>query len=521
LTPTLWIWLAACDTSQPKTQPANPETIVLVVVDTLRRDRVGVYGYERETTPRLNSWSANAAVYTQARAPSSWTVPSVRSLFAADQIDRFEPRNTLATRLQEAGWHTAAYLANPNAYLAIGQHGWDQSELTEGAAAGQLVQQAIGDLEGAGERQFIYLHLMDTHLPYTETSPALGKWAPDVAPTQRVATTGEPQLHEALAQGPALTAVEQEYLSARYDQNVWAMDQAVGSLLEQLGPKPLVVFTSDHGEELGDRGWIGHGHQLTEELVRIPLIVSGPGWVPRREDSPVGLDDVGATVLAAAGLSPSASASGRDLAILPPETPRAQPLSHTHYGPARLGVVNGATKWTATVEQVSEVDLASDPYERSPTTVPWHPKHRNAWQSATGHALHRVFYTRLGETSPYRANIAPPQARGVTLRHNGGAGFAQAWWPPRPLETPPKTTSENTGITVFSDGPYPIPGELYVAAGEMRNANGLQVSVDSSDPPMRTHTGIGWAPGPAPHIPLVIAPVRKQLESLGYVERTP
>jgi arylsulfatase len=529
--------LAAC--AGPAAQPepeaaARPQRIVLVVVDTLRRDRLGLYGHPRPTSPALDAWAASGTVFTQARSPSPWTLPSVRALLGADGIEAFDPGGTVPVRLQAEGWRTAAVLANPNVGAAAGLgQGWDAHHLDADAAADDQVDRALAvldahDADGGAPPLFLLLHLMDPHLPYAE-GPAHRSLFAGEPPTARTADPlQEPKLKGDNALR-SLTAAELRYLSDRYDQNVRAVDDALARLLPRLGPADLVVVTSDHGEALGEHGGIGHGQGLTEEQVAIPLVLAGPGWRAGRRDVPVGLDDVGATVLAAAGVVGPAGGSGRDLAaLLAAPVDRPQRLSHTHYGPARFGVVAGTDKRVGTATEVRRVDLSTDPAEEAPEAGAWTASDRALWEAAGGAPLVAVASLQLSAPAAYRPPGAPADVRAVRITHPDGV--ARVWWPSAPLrEATPERVPVPGGVELRVAGPRCLSNELWVALpeGADRAALSVEVSRRGEWVPGSALPGFaqaaGWAPPPVSRV----APGARDaatdgaLEALGYIEPAP
>ncbi len=486
-----------------------PPRVIVVLVDTLRADHLGLYGYARDTSPALDRWAAGATVFTAARSPAPWTLPSGRALLGADAIERFDPGDTVATRLDAAGWHTVALVANPNLSADVGfGGGWDVSSLQDGAPARVQVAAALAALASAPADTpvFLLLHLMDPHLPYAESPSLRNRWAGE-APSARLADG----FTEAALRGSALhhplTDAETQHLIDRYDQNVRAVDDAFATLLGALRPTDTVIFTADHGEALGEHGLVGHGVGLTEDQVRVPLVVSGPGWGAARRPDAVSLDDVGATVLTVAGLTPSGT--GRSLGAEPVAGP--QRLSHTRYGPARFGVVDGTRKWVSTGDVVQHYDLLADPPELAPRRGPFEGAERLAWTRAGGAPLAGVWIARLAPEREGASQHAETDVRQVDLTHPGGV--SRAWSPPAPLrrsapleveiEDGVRLTVDRPGVmprTVFFEAPTDPPPLVHVTkAGEVR-----------SIPVAR-----GMAPPPSAHLPVLLPAA---LEVLGYVE---
>lgn len=263
---------------------------MLVLVDTLWPDHLSLYGYARATSRVLDARAADGRVFEQARAPAPWTLPSARALLSADRVRDFEPEDTIAVHVQREGWRTVLLSANPNVGAPLGFHaGWDRTELHEGAPAGEQVERALVELAGHPDHLFVVLHLMDPHLPYAEPT-ALRRHFAGPAPSPRVADPiHEPVLAASLAAAP-LSPAEHRYITDRYDQNVLAVDEALARLWPVLTENDLVMVVSGHGESLGDDGHVGHGHSLDDAVMRVPLVIWGPGVQAGGSTDPVGLE---------------------------------------------------------------------------------------------------------------------------------------------------------------------------------------------------------------------------------------
>ncbi len=302
--------------ARARSSPERPN-LVLVVQDTLRRDRLAVYGYERSTSPNLDRLAAEGTVFDAAYSTSSWTWPSTTSILTGMLPERHGLRNErscfvdadldlLPEALQRAGFTTAAFSANG---LIGPSKNFDQGFerfASDGRGFGrssELVPETCAWLaENAGRRMFLYLHLADTHGFDQALPEARARFAPDVP-----AEFGEEEflrysrnLRHArgkTGQGAALEEIlrpsTRDAVSDLYDAVVFSGDVWLGKVLfalEELGldDETVVAFTSDHGEELYDHGLLRHGHSLFGELVRVPLVIAGPGVARgRRIGTPV------------------------------------------------------------------------------------------------------------------------------------------------------------------------------------------------------------------------------------------
>jgi arylsulfatase A-like enzyme len=366
------------------TEAARPRTVVVVVVDTLRADHV-----RRELMPRVLSYFKAGTRWTDATANGSWTLPSMTSLFTSrpvldlttpegDLIGVADGLPTWASCLEEAGFSGAAVVANYSIAVLNGfGPGFTSFWVPDGHGkdphpdATWVVSRAREWLAGhAGEDVFLYLHFMDPHHPYRSHRD------PDVK---------TPELRPlALRERPA-SPEERELLQRLYGEEVAHVDEVLGPFLEELPRNALVLLTADHGESLGEHECWGHGLNLYQENIRVPLMARGPGVRVGEDPRPVQLLDVGPTVLELAGVQPGSGMVGRSLASGTPgeeivaATFGAGPLRwawrhgrhkvilHTQAQPGL-----GAEARTRAEEReplpsgVQVFDLASDPSEEKP-----------------------------------------------------------------------------------------------------------------------------------------------------------
>jgi hypothetical protein len=295
--------------------------LLLVVLDSARRDRLGLYGCPRPTSPAIDSLAARARVYDAAYAASSWTVPSVSEILGLGLVERTQ-KETLAEQLASQGYVTACFTDNP--HLRRGSslmRGFDRversvgewravlqntivSEVIERLAPGDDQHLADRALAWAGRQKgpfFLYVHLMDSHTPY-----------------RRPPIDGKPRKGRHIEfprGGMDMTAEETEDVVARYEGGLRSADAAAGRLVTTLTSRErptLAVVTSDHGESLGESGRWFHGGTLAPELLAIPLLLLGEGVSAGRIATPEGHEAIRPTLLGAAGI-PCQDCSGPDL----------------------------------------------------------------------------------------------------------------------------------------------------------------------------------------------------------------
>lgn len=356
--------------------------VVLIVADTLRADRLGCYGYPRDTSPNIDALAKRGGLWRRNVTQGMWTVPAMLSLMTGRELVRSSnavPRDvpTLAQLVSEAGVETAAFVGNPVAGASRGlARGFDHYEVDETGAtdATEWVERFIAWQEARVSTDrpwFVWLQFMDTHTPYDPTesdrrfarsTPRVGqdeldaRWNGARAAVERI-NADHPQSWS-FDRARALM-IEQSNL---YDGEVVTVDRAVGSLVESLEERgslddTLIVFAADHGEMLWEvvthhylvarrrardggglgRGLVdlfasGHTFWFHPPVAMTPMILHGPGVPGGVHDELSANLDIVPTVLEAFGLDPLDTAQG--FSKLRPSAPR-----DVVFGRGRLGVM--------------------------------------------------------------------------------------------------------------------------------------------------------------------------------------
>lgn len=313
--------LAGCLPGLGQVNPAQRfPNVVILTVDTLRLDRVSAYGYRRRTTPNLDRLLALGARFTQARTVEPLTNPALCSMFTSlYPQEHGATRNGLRLRpdapsvsrvLAHRGYATAAFVGNwtlRDAISGLGDHFTSYHEiltrkrwlgLFKGeATAEDLTDAALDWLARRGRetrRPFLlWVHYVEPHAPY--------------------------RLHESIAATLGIDTAQEVSKSDRYDTEVAFADEHAGRLLAALAADPalaantIIVFAADHGESLGEHGTWGHGRDLYEPALRIPLGIVWPGHVRPGVMPSAALNlDVAPTLLGLAGLPAPAGFQGYD-----------------------------------------------------------------------------------------------------------------------------------------------------------------------------------------------------------------
>jgi arylsulfatase len=320
--------------------PAGPPDVVLVVVDTLRADHLGTYGFPLPTSPAVDRFAAQGVVFERALAASSNTVPSHASLMTSRFVrehsvgwingtTRLEGAETLAARFRAAGYETGAFVSNFVLRRASGlDAGFDvyDDELAAAEAnrpavyerdAEATTARALAWLAARGPRPvFLFVHYQDPHGPYTPP-PA---WLRPFAPLEAEAGPALPPLASDTEPGgipryqvlPGLDRLAQ--YRSRYAGEIAYFDASFGRLLAALaarGRPNVVALTADHGESFGEGGYfLSHGHATTPDQAHVPLVLRAPGLAPGRRSDPVHHVDMAPTLLELAGLPVPPDARG-------------------------------------------------------------------------------------------------------------------------------------------------------------------------------------------------------------------
>jgi len=327
--------LLSCLASTALACAEPPPHVFVVLIDTLRVDRVDAFGTRRGATPFLDSLAARSTVFHSAFAQTSWTSPSIASLFTSRYpsqhgISRFgsvlaSDEVTLAEALSERGYATGGFSANwlIRKELGYGQ-GFGRFEAKRGVGpafrnrserAAKTGARALAWIDGLAPDSgpvFAYVHVMNPHTPYHPGDEALA-WAFEDEPRPDLADYAAHFRERAGSRDPEA----QKTLRRLYDAEVRSVDADLAWMFAELDDRGLlenaiVVVVADHGEELWDHGSIGHHHTLFDELIHIPLLIKLPGQTQRRDVyEAVSLIDVAPTVLELVGGSAPGEGDGK------------------------------------------------------------------------------------------------------------------------------------------------------------------------------------------------------------------
>ncbi len=318
-----WIALVAgcdgIDRSRPTAWSCPGCNVVLVTVDTLRPDHLGIYGYSRDTSPEIDRFFAEGIRFDTARSPSPCTLPAVRQMLTGS-LRKAPQRKRLAEYLSLAGYRTAAVVSQH--HFRIGRRGAPRSEYARGfdhfdlqagsqldhhelstRDAGDLTDRALVWLkaEASRGRFFLWLHYFDPHDPYAppQTHRVFGDEATRAQDGDR---------RSAMTRGYAFSPEEVTALRALYDGEIRYLDAELGRILRRLEKsdlrdRTLVVLSADHGEHLGEDGRWDHCQSLHARELAVPLLLRVPGTEgPRTIDRLVSTLDILPTILRLVGV---------------------------------------------------------------------------------------------------------------------------------------------------------------------------------------------------------------------------
>jgi len=298
----------------PRADP-RPD-VVLVVIDTLRKDHLPAYGYAKDTAPFLTRLASRGVVFDNAYTTAPWTAPATASLFtgrypfqhgvvtgrlavkklreqgATIRLNRIpEPLETLAEVMKRAGYETWAVTQNANITRDLGfDQGFDHFVSRSPSREADTITEtvlALRDAMRGGRPDFVYLHYMDVHAPNPGRAPFFD----------------------------ASLAGRAREVSA-YDSELRYLDGHLERVFSALGwaESAMTIVSSDHGEELYEHGLAGHARTLFAEVLNVPLIVHAPArFAPSRVGERVSHVDVLPTLRALVSLPPAPADAGRSL----------------------------------------------------------------------------------------------------------------------------------------------------------------------------------------------------------------
>jgi len=365
--------------------------VLLVILDAGRAQSFGAYGYGRPTTPEIDRIASEGVVFERVYTPAVYTLGAMSSLWTSQYPDRHhsevsfsarlpKDRLTLAELLSAQGIHTAGFVANA---VAGAGFGFDRGfvEFHEVfrtlGSRGDVFRQALPPWLAANRerRFFAYIHFREPHFPYDPEPPFDTKFGPN-GPIPKAARRDAAFFTDVNQGRRPLSEAEREHLVRLFDGNLAFADHEVGALrkaleAEGLWDRTVVIVTADHGEELFERGWIGHNVHLYEPSVHVPLIVrfpKGVGPAGKRVAALADLLDVAPTIADILGAQGGSDREFQGRSLLPViEGAAGKPavLSRTVWDRPRYALRDERYKYVYYTQTGEEwlYDLEADPGE--------------------------------------------------------------------------------------------------------------------------------------------------------------
>jgi arylsulfatase A-like enzyme len=308
-----------------------PRNVIIVVVDALRADHLGCYGYARNTTPEIDRIARSALVFANAYSAATYTFPSTASMFTSTlpvvhRIDWNEKRQERIVRLSDeyllltelfhdAGYRTGLLTfpgwVNPTANYMQGVDVRVESERNDRDLLARAEEFISANANGPF---FLYLHFIDMHDYFDPQHlfaglAAIGGGLSAELLALRDLTIRESYMALAGDLSGRLPERDLAYLISVYDERLRETDRVIGALArhleaEGLRDSTLLVITSDHGEQFQEHGRLVHGGDaFFNEVLHTPLIIANPRWSPaKRASTPISSIDLGPTLLELVGL---------------------------------------------------------------------------------------------------------------------------------------------------------------------------------------------------------------------------
>ncbi|GJM45390.1 MAG: hypothetical protein DHS20C21_22320 [Gemmatimonadota bacterium] len=275
-------------------EPAPPPDVILITLDTTRADRLGCYGYFRDTTPNLDRLAARSHLFENAYAHMSTTLPAHVSMLTATHTVRHGIRGNLSsfevawqdnpeiriagTIFSELGYVTQGFVSTAPLKritgVATGFDGWREPEGNE-CVASETTEAVLAWLETApAEPLFLWIHYFDPHDRYSPPPPfntlyPMGEEIRNYLVENRFTNPDHRQI---------------QTINNQYDGEMRFMDEQIGRVLDKLEElkrfdSAAIVVAGDHGEGMGQHDWVGHG-PLNREQLQVPFLVKLPGMNP-------------------------------------------------------------------------------------------------------------------------------------------------------------------------------------------------------------------------------------------------
>lgn len=369
--------------------PTAPPNLLVLLLDTLRADRLGCYGWERARTPTLDALATRGVRFADATSAAPWTLPAHASLFTSSYASQHglwaadhrlpDAALTIAEVLREHGYRTGAFTGG--GYVGTAQGFGQGFDLFYESMddPGDTFDRLRSWVEVADAPWFAFVQTYLVHSPY---DPPL-EHRDLVRPYEgALGARVNPVRHDWGRHGPnTLSGEDVRYVSDLYDAEIAALDQRLGALLAELEAQgalenTLILVTSDHGDEFADHGHFEHGYSLYQEMLHVPLIAVLPGHFEGGlvAAHPVHLVDVAPTLAALAGAAVPELWAGQQLSVTAADervlfTPfftrdQGEPTTAARMGSLKYVDYGTERRPSDASESPALYDLSTDPGER-------------------------------------------------------------------------------------------------------------------------------------------------------------
>ena len=371
--------------------------VVLILTDTVRADHLSCYGYERNTSPHMDSLAVAGTLFEKCQGQASWTLPSMASIISGvAPVVHGAGRNSsgfhgisndapwLPLAFHRSGYRTAAFFNVMFMNEDFGFHRGFQHFDCRGVASGNSLRKAGPtvddflewlDADDVNKPFFAAIHFYDPHIPYRAPEPYRSLYTDPEYAGDYGDTWGEGVTEMIDVNSGAVVPAQADLqnLMALYDGEITYMDSEIGRLLAELRARGLaentiIVIVGDHGEEFLDHSGIEHGRTLYQETTHVPLIIAGPGFNEGGVVTQhVAQLDIAGTLAAAAGI---------EFTVFEPSQNLMEELDTTRNIPASgvlwrtqgdlVSIVSGNSKiiWSVEDDSMESFNLAADPLER-------------------------------------------------------------------------------------------------------------------------------------------------------------
>ncbi|MHC4158706.1 MAG: sulfatase [Planctomycetota bacterium] len=387
------LWVSGCSKLRRKKIP----NVILIVIDTMRADHTGCYGYQRNVTPNIDRLARDGILFKKAIVAAPWTLPSVASILTSqypcvlgvyDKLTVIDSRFPLFSEIfKQHNYTTHGIVSHTlmSARFGLGR-GFDHYDeestfCDEGISSPTVTSKAISFLQQSHKQPFfLLLHYFDPHYNYT-----LHKQYNYFPSYNGNLKSGHPMM-ELWRIRHQLSENDIKFLLSLYDSEIAFTDEYIGKLLNELKKlglydNSIIIVTSDHGEEFMERGWIGHTRTLHQELLWVPLIIRLPAGGAQVVKQPIGLIDIMPTILKYFGWKIPDGLEGQTLNLCQCASIASRPIFSETFNPQLLRILQQEPvrpiayrsiildNWKYIYDQQSGseqiYDLSEDPYEKN------------------------------------------------------------------------------------------------------------------------------------------------------------